>query len=160
MMAALRSQGLEGVVAKRLGSGYEPGRRSGAWVKVRIGGDQEFVIGGYTPSPKTFDALLVGYYEGDKLIFAARVRNGFVPATRETVFRYFKRLHSKNCPFANLPETKQGRWGEGLTTANMEKCIWLKPELVAAIEYAEWSPASHLRHSKSIALRDDKDQNR
>src|ERR1700730_63991 len=160
MMAALRSQGLEGVGAKRLGSGYEPGRRSGAWVKVRIGGDQEFVIGGYTPSPKTFDALLVGYYEGDKLIFAARVRNGFVPATRETVFRYFKRLHSKNCPFANLPETKQGRWGEGLTTANMEKCICLKRELGAAIEYAEWSPASHLRHSKSIALRDDKDQNR
>jgi ATP-dependent DNA ligase len=149
IVAAVRSQGLEGVVAKRLDSGYEPGRRSGAWVKVRIGG--------YTPSPKTFDALLVGYYEGDKLIFAARVRNGFVPATRETVFRYFKRLHSKNCPLANLPETKQRRWGEGLTAANMEKCIWLEPELVAAIEYAEWSPASHLRHSKFIALRDDKD---
>jgi bifunctional non-homologous end joining protein LigD len=77
MVAAVRSQGLEGVVAKRRESRYEPGQRSGAWVKMRIGGGQEFVIAGYTPSPKTFDALLVGYYEGDKLIFVARVRNGF-----------------------------------------------------------------------------------
>ena len=157
IVAAVRSQGLEGVVAKRLDSGYEPGRRSGAWVKVRIGGDQEFVIGGYTPSPKTFDALLVGYYEGDKLIFAARVRNGFVPTTRESVFRHFKKLHSQKCPFANLPESKKGRWGEGLTAADMKKCIWLKPELVAAVEYAEWTPANHLRHSKFMVLRKDKD---
>src|SRR3984893_4003614 len=109
MMAALRSQGLEGVVAKRLGSWYEPGRGSGAWVKLRIGGDQELVMGGYTPSPKTFDALLVGYYEGDKLIFAARVRNGFVPKIRETVFRHFKSLRSNKCSFSNLPESKKGR---------------------------------------------------
>jgi hypothetical protein len=56
-------------------------------VKMRIGGGQEFVIGGYTPSPKNFDAILVGYFEGDKLMFAARVRNGFVPTLRATVFR-------------------------------------------------------------------------
>jgi ATP-dependent DNA ligase len=84
-------------------SRYEPGRRSGAWVKMRIGSGQEFVIAGYTPSPKNFDALLVGYYGGDKLIFAAQVRNGFVPATREGVFRHFKKLHTEKCPFANLP---------------------------------------------------------
>jgi ATP-dependent DNA ligase len=160
MVAAVRAQGLEGVVAKRRDSPYEPGRRSGAWVKMRIGGGQEFVIAGYTPSPKTFDALLVGYYEGGKLIFAARVRNGFVPATRETVFRHFKKLHSKECPLANLPESKKGRWDEGLTAADMKKCIWLKPELVAALEYAEWTPANHLRHPKFVALREDRDPKR
>jgi hypothetical protein len=68
------------VGCKRRNSLYEPGRRNGAWVKMRIGGGQEFVIGGYTPSPKNFDAVLVGYFEGNKLMFAARVRNGFVPA--------------------------------------------------------------------------------
>jgi ATP-dependent DNA ligase len=124
---------------------------------MRIGGGQEFVIAGYTPSPKTFDALLVGYYEGDKLIFVAWVRNGFVPTIRETVFRHFKSLRSNKCPFSNLPESKKGRWGEGLTAADMKKCIWLKPELVAALEYAEWTPANHLRHSKFMALREDKD---
>ena len=54
------------------------------------------------------------------------------------------------CPFANLPENSKGRWGEGLTAADMEKCVWLKPKLVAAIEYAEWTPADHLRHSHSL----------
>jgi ATP-dependent DNA ligase len=145
MVAAVRSQGLEGVVAKRRESRYEPGQRSGARVKMRIGGGQEFVIAGYTPSPKTFDALLVGYYDGDKLIFVARVRNGFVPKIRETVFRHFKSLRSNKCSFSNLPESKKGRWGEGLTAADMKKCIWLKPELVAALEYAERTPANHLR---------------
>jgi DNA ligase D-like protein (predicted ligase) len=157
MVSAVRSQGLEGVVAKRQNSFYEPGRRSGAWVKMRIGGGQEFVIGGYTPSSKNFDALLVGYYDTGTLMFAAKVRNGFVPAKRDMVFHRFKKLRIKTCPFANLPESGKGRWGEGLTAADMGKCIWLKPRLVAAIDYAEWTPANHLRHSKFIALREDKD---
>jgi DNA ligase D-like protein (predicted ligase) len=156
MVSAVRSQGLEGVVAKRRNSFYEPGRRSGAWVKMRIGGGQEFVIGGYTPSSKNFDALLVGYYEADKLMFAAKVRNGFVAAVRDAVFQRFKKLQIKTCPFANLPESAKGRWGEGLTASDMEKCIWLKPRLVAAIDCAEWTPANHLRHPKFIALREDK----
>ena len=156
MVSAVRSQGLEGVIAKRRDGFYEHGHRSGAWVKMRIGGGQEFVIGGYTPSSKNFDALLVGYYDAGKLMFAAKVRNGFVPAARNTLFQFFKNLHIKTCPFANLPENAKGRWGEGLTAADMDKCIWLKPKMVAAVEYAEWTPANHLRHSKFIALREDK----
>ncbi len=156
LITAVRAQGLEGVVAKRLDSVYEPARRSGAWVKLRIGGGQDFVIGGYTPSTKNFDALIVGYYEGKKLLYAAKVRNGFVPSVRERVFRKFDGLRIKNCPFVNLPETKKGRWGEGLTAADMDKCVWLKPELVAAIDYAELTPANHLRHSKFVALHEDK----
>jgi ATP-dependent DNA ligase len=97
------------LVAKRRNSFYEPGRRRGAWVKMRIGGGQEFVIGGYTANSKNFDALLVGYYEADKLMFAAKVRNGFVPAVRDSVFQRFKRLQIKTCPFANLPESAKGR---------------------------------------------------
>jgi hypothetical protein len=88
---------------------------------MRIGGGQEFVIGGYTPSPKSFDAVLVGYFERGKLMFAARVRNGFVPALRAAVFRKFKGLEIGKCPFANLPESEKGRWSEGLTAADMEK---------------------------------------
>jgi ATP-dependent DNA ligase len=129
-------------------------------VKMRIGGGQEFVIGGYTPAPKNFDAVLVRYFEGSKLMFAARVRTGFVPALRAAVFRKFKGLETRECPFANLPEGEKGRCGEGLTGADMEKCVWLKPKLVAAIEYAEWTPANHLRHSRFVALRDEKDPRR
>src|SRR5215469_9259211 len=111
MISAVRSQGLEGIVAKRRDSVYEPGRRDGAWLKMRIGGGQEFVIGGYTPSPSNFDAVLVGYFSGNKLMFAARVRNGFVPALRTTVFRKFKGLETHKCPFANLPESEKGALG-------------------------------------------------
>jgi ATP-dependent DNA ligase len=60
-------------------------------------------------------------------------------------------------PFANLPEAQSGRWGVGLTTAKMQECVWLKPVLVGQFEFAEWTPDNHLRHSKFIALREDKD---
>jgi bifunctional non-homologous end joining protein LigD len=80
---------------------------------MRVNRGQEFVIGGYTPSPKNFDALIFGYYEGGKLIYVARTRNGFTPSVREKLFKKFRPLEIKACPFANLPETGVGRWGQG-----------------------------------------------
>ena len=145
---AVRRQGLEGVVAKRRDSLYLPGKRSGAWQKIRINKVREFVIGGYTPAPRNFDALLVGYRESRKLMYVAKVRSGFTPASRASVFKQFHGLESDRCPFKNLPESHQGRWGEGLTAEDMKQCHWLKPRLVAAIEYLEWTAANHLRHSK------------
>lgn len=156
LIQSVKAQGLEGLVAKRRDSKYEPGMRSGAWLKMRVNQGQELVIGGYTPSPKNFDALVIGYYEGSNLIYAARTRNGFTPASRAELFRKIKPLEIKECPFANLPEKKAGRWGAGLTAAKMAECIWLKPQLVAQFEYVEWTEDSHLRHSRFMALRDDK----
>jgi DNA ligase D-like protein (predicted ligase) len=156
IVAAVKEQGLEGVIAKRGASLYEPGRRSGAWVKMRLNKGQELVIGGYVPAPKNFDSIIVGYYERDDLIYVARVRNGFVPALRVKVFERFHKLEIKTCPFSNLPQRDKGRWGQGLTADKMAECRWLKPQLVAQIEYADWTDVNHLRHSKFIALRDDK----
>jgi DNA ligase D-like protein (predicted ligase) len=156
LVESVKAQGLEGVVAKRLDSRYEPGLRSGAWQKMRVNRAQEFVIGGYTIGTKTFDALVLGYYEGDRLIYAARTRNGFTPALREQLFRKFRGLEIKECPFVNLPEEKSGRWGAGLTAAKMKDCRWLKPSLVAQVEFLEWTGEHHLRHTRFVALRDDK----
>src|SRR5579871_277335 len=156
LIRSVKAQGLEGLVAKRRDSKYEPGLRSGAWLKMRVNQGQELVIGGYTPSPKNFDALVIGYYEGPNLIYAARTRNGFTPASRAELFKKIKPLEIKECPFANLPEKKAGRWGAGLTAAKMAECIWLKPQLVAQFEYVEWTEDSHLRHSRFIGLREDK----
>lgn len=72
LISAVKNHGFEGIVAKRLDSRYEPGQHSGACLKMRINQGQEFVIGGYTPSPKNYDALVFGYYEGDKSFYAAR----------------------------------------------------------------------------------------
>jgi bifunctional non-homologous end joining protein LigD len=156
IVAAVRKQGLEGVIAKRRDGLYEPGRRSGAWVKMRINKGQELVIGGYVPTVKNFDSIIVGYYEHDDLIYVARVRNGFIPALRAKLFGRFHKLESKTCPFSNLPQRDKGRWGQGLTADKMGECRWLKPHLVAQIEYADWTDVNQLRHSKFIALRDDK----
>ena len=157
MLNAIRGQGLEGVVAKRKDSQYEVGKRSGAWAKYRVNSGQELVIGGYLPGAHGVEAIVVGYYRGDDLIYVARVRNGFVPASRLQIFAKLKPLVISNCPFVNLPETHKGRWGEGLTAADMEKCVWVRPEIVTRIEFLEWTESDHLRHAKFAGLRDDKD---
>jgi bifunctional non-homologous end joining protein LigD len=90
LVESVKAQGLEGLVAKRRDSRYEPGLRSGAWQKMRINQRQEFVIGGYTVGGKTFDALVFGYYEGGKLMYAARTRNGFTPKLRDELLHRFR----------------------------------------------------------------------
>jgi len=156
LVESVRAQGLEGLVAKRRDSRYESGLRSGAWLKMRINRGQEFVIGGYTIGTNTFDALIFGYYDDDRLIYAARTRNGFTPALRAQLFRKFRGLETPDCPFANLPEEKSGRWGQGLTKAKMKDCRWLKPQLVGQFEFLEWTGDHHLRHTKFVGLREDK----
>jgi DNA ligase D-like protein (predicted ligase) len=156
LIHSVKAQGLEGLVAKRRDSHYEPGLRSGAWLKMRINQGQELVIGGYTPGTKTFDALIIGYYEGDRLIYVGRTRNGFTPRIREQLAKKFDSLEIPQCPFVNLPEAKGGRWGQGLTKAKMAECRWLKPVLVGQFEFVEWTPDNHLRHTRFVGLRDDK----
>ena len=121
LLAAAREQKLEGIVGKRKESRYEAGERSGAWIKYRLNVGQEFVIGGFTPGPHGIDALIIGYYNGDQLMYAARTRNGFVPASRRRVFETLRPLVTEICPFANLPETRKQRWGEALTAEKIER---------------------------------------
>jgi bifunctional non-homologous end joining protein LigD len=156
MLKFVKNNGLEGIVAKRADSPYEPGKRSGLWSKYRINLGQEFIVGGYTPG-NPFDALVVGVYQGKDLMFAGRVRAGFTPATRREVFAKIKALKVSKCPFVNLPEREPGRWGQGLTAEKMQACTWIKPITVVRIDFAEWTGADKLRHTKFVALRDDKD---
>jgi DNA ligase D-like protein (predicted ligase) len=156
LISSVKAQGLEGLVAKRADSKYEPGQRSAAWQKMRVNRGQEFVIGGYTVGGNAFDALIFGYYEEGRLLYAGRTRNGFTPSLRTGLMKRFESLATSQCPFANLPESKGGRWGQGLTAEKMRDCRWLQPALVGQFEFAEWTPDNHLRHSRFIALRNDK----
>ncbi len=157
MVAAAKEQGLEGVIAKRRDSLYQPGRRTGAWLKHRISHGQEFVIGGYFPGAYGFDSIIVGYFKGKDLMYVARTRNGFVPASRRQVFGKLKHLEMPTCPFVNLPETQPSRFGRELDAETMKKAVWLRPEVVAQIEFLEWTERDRLRHSKFAGLREDKD---
>ena len=115
------------------------------------------MIGGYFPGPHGFDSLIVGYYDGDKFMYVARTRNGFVPASRRQVFSKLKHLVTPACPFVNLPETRRSRFGEELNAEKMKKAVWLRPEAVAQIEFLEWTAGDRLRHSKFVGMREDKE---
>jgi bifunctional non-homologous end joining protein LigD len=154
LIRSVKANSLEGLIAKRRDSRYEPGQRSGAWQKMRVNREQAFVIGGYTPASRNFDALVFGYYDGGKLMYAGRTRSGFTPSSRAQLFKRFAALETETCPFANLPEGRGGRWGEGLTAEKMQECRWLDPTLVGQIEFVEWTQDGHLRHSRFIGLLD------
>ena len=115
------------------------------------------MIGGYTPGNNGFDAIIIGFYQGKQLYFASRVRAGFVPATRREVFTQIKGLKTDKCPFVNLPEKSEGRWGQGLAAEKMKGCMWVKPKVVVRIDFLEWTGADKLRHTSFVALRNDKD---
>ena len=109
------------------------------------------------PSHLGVDSIVIGVYRDNGLRYAALVRAGFVPLTRRYVFERLKPLETTKCPFMNLPETDAGRWAQGLTAERMKECVWVKPQVVAEVEFLEWTGADHLRHTKFINLRDDKD---
>ena len=154
--AAIRRMRLEGIVAKRARSRYEPGRRSRSWVKVRFNRRQEFVIGGYKPGPINFESILVGCYEGRKLLFASKVRAGFREHTRADVYARIKPLVAARCPFSNLPNSGTSHWGEGISAEDMTKLVWVQPKVVVEVEFVEWTLDGLLRHPVFTAVRDDK----
>ncbi len=155
LIRSVKAQGLEGLVAKRRNSSYEPGLRSGAWQKMRVDQSQEFVIAGFTPSLKNFGALVIGYRDGNKLIYAARTRSASLRHQERNCTRRSSRLKSRNGPL-RICLRKAGRWGAGLTAAKMVECRWVEPRVVGEFEFVEWTSDGHLRHSKFVGLRDDK----
>ncbi len=168
----VKRRGLEGLIGKQRGSKYEPGRRSGAWIKLKSLNEQEFVIGGYTPpagARKHFGAILVGYYESDaggkagkkkgeaRLKFAGKVGTGFTEKSLSTLYKKFRSEERDDCPFVDLPSKSGGQWSQGITPSMMNKMHWVNPKLVAQIKFAEWTRDQKLRQPVFIALRDDKD---
>ena len=151
--------GLEGLIGRRAGSQYEPGKRTGAWIKLKIHQEQEFVIGGYTEpegSRKHFGALLVGFYEGKKLKFAGRVGTGFSDELLRSLFSELEKIRVEKCPFFNLPALGRSRWDQGLTAAEMKRCHWVKPVMVCQIKFTEWTRGDRLRQPVFLGIREDK----
>lgn len=156
VVEAVRSLKLEGVIAKRRGSTYQAGDRSGDWRKLKLENQQEFAIGGFRPDGQSsIDALVVGYFDGPKLKFAGKVRAGFTPHIRAHLRRDLELLRAAACPFADLP-TGRSRWGGGITPEEMRDFVWTRPELVAQIRFVEWTADGRLRHPAFLGMRSDK----
>ena len=156
LMQTVRKHQLEGIIAKRAGSEYRSGARSADWLKWRANRGQEFVIGGYIPNGDALDSILVGYYIGRDLMYAASVRAGFSAEFRRVLLPHFEELRTARCPFANLPDRAEGRWSEGLTRAKIAICRWLDPFIVARIEFLQWTADNRLRHPRFAGIRSDK----
>jgi bifunctional non-homologous end joining protein LigD len=145
LVAEVKRLGLEGIVAKRRGSTYRPGERNGAWVKVRVNQEGEFIIGGYRPG-NPLESVLVGYRDGRKLLFAGNVHAGLNASSRREWFAALKDLQQARCPFANLPDRRRDRWNEGITAVDMAGFVWLKPKLKIRVAFREWTSWGRLRH--------------
>lgn len=159
LLAAVRAHGLEGIIAKRPGSPYEPDRRSGAWLKCKVHGEQEFVIGGFTPPKRSrpnFGAILVGIFDGARLLYAGKVGSGYDHARLKSLHEEFLRRRAAECPFADLPRERKPRFGAGMTAREMREVTWLKPDLVCQVRFTEWTDDGLLRHPVFLGLRNDK----
>ena len=126
LLAEVKHRGLEGLIGKQRNSVYEPGRRSGMWIKLKCVNEQEFVIGGYTPpggSRKHFGAILVGYYDDRKLKFAGKVGSGFTTKSLSILYKKFRDEERDACPFVDLPHKTAGQWAQNITPSMMKnKC--------------------------------------
>jgi bifunctional non-homologous end joining protein LigD len=144
---AAAASGFEGVIGKRTDSRYEPGRRSGAWIKVKPVRSADFVIGGYSRgkgSRASLGALLVGYRERGKLRYASHVGSGFDARSLAQVKKHLDAIATDKCPFAATPQLN------GPT-------VWVEPKLVAEVQFHEWTPEGALRAPVFMRLRDDVD---
>ena len=143
MYEAALANGLEGVVAKRLDSPYEPGRRSPAWLKIKSTQRQEFVIGGYLPYHGRKDAgvgaLLLGYYDGQgKLVYAGKVAAGFTQESRLDLMRRLDGLARQTSPFE--------------VGSAEEHCLFAHPRLVGEVQFLDWAAQGSVRHPALILV--------
>jgi bifunctional non-homologous end joining protein LigD len=141
-----KENGIEGIIGKKKDSIYEEGKRSRNWVKIKTSTRQEFVVGGWTESEKSrsFKSIVFGYYEGDRLIYFGHAGHGFKETGMPALLKRFRSLETPESPFAN-------------ETDRTEKVHWMKPELVAEIDFATTTKAGKIRHPAIfLGLREDK----
>ena len=159
LLGEVQRRGLEGLIGKLRDSVYEPGRRSGVWIKLKTVNEQEFVIGGFTPpqgARQHFGAVLVGYYDKKKFLFAGKVGTGFNTKSLASLHKKLKGQKRDDCPFADLPSKQGGQWVQGITPSMMRKIEWVNPVFVCQVKFAEWTRDAKLRQPVFLGLREDK----
>jgi bifunctional non-homologous end joining protein LigD len=151
LLQAATEQHLEGIMAKRLDSRYFPGKRTRDWLKVKTHGEQEFVIAGFTKGTgrraSSFGALVLGYHQGGELVYAGNVGTGFNSREIDKLLDKLRPLKRATSPFREVPKMPKVRKSD---------VIWVEPELVCEVEFAEWTHDGRLRAPSYKGLREDK----
>lgn len=149
------AQNLEGIVAKKLGSPYRPGKRGKDWLKIKTTFDADLIVGGWSQGEgsrsTSFGALLVGAYEGDELRFVGSVGTGFSDPALDALMAQLQELMTTEMPFQQDPRTMgPGRFGKPIKDP-----VWVRPELVARVEFREITSSGRLRAPSFKGLRTD-----
>lgn len=147
MLEHARAAGWEGIIAKRTDAPYRPGVRSRDWLKVKVEHRQEFVIGGWTEprnSRELIGAILLGYHDDGKLIYAGHTGGGFTGEALRDMHRRLAPLERKDSPFSTKPRTN-------------ERAHWVEPRVIAEVKFNEWTNDGKLRQPIFLGVRDDKE---
>ncbi len=151
LLEAAKGQKLEGIISKRARSRYAQGRRNRDWLKIKVIGEQELIVAGYTRGSgrraATFGSLVLAVNDGDELRYAGNVGTGFDDAEIGKLLKLLKPLHRDLSPFAVVPKLPKVRKGD---------VQWVEPELVAQVKFSEWTHDGHLRHPSYLGIREDK----
>jgi bifunctional non-homologous end joining protein LigD len=151
LLEAAKQQGLEGVIAKRADCPYRQGKRTREWLKIKTHGRQEFVIAGYTKGQGRrsgrFGSLVLGVWRGDELSYVGNVGTGFTDKDIDELLAKLRPLQQKESPFAVVPKMPKVKKAD---------VVWVKPELVAEVEFVEWTHDGRLRAPSYQGLREDK----
>jgi bifunctional non-homologous end joining protein LigD len=152
LFSVAQAQGLEGIIAKRKGSAYKPGKRTRDWLKIKTENNEEFVVAGYTRGAGrragTFGALVLGVNEGDQLRYVGNVGTGFTDKEIGKLLKLLRPLHRDTTPFRAAPKMPRIRKGD---------VQWVDPQLVAQVRFGEWTHDDHLRHPAYLGIREDKE---
>jgi bifunctional non-homologous end joining protein LigD len=152
LLRAAKEQRFEGILAKKRDSRYTPGRRSREWLKIKTHGRQEFVIAGYSRGQGRrsgrFGSLILGYWQGDELVYAGNVGTGFTDDEIDRLLAKLKPLERKGSPFREAPKMPKVR---------KDAVHWVEPKLVAEVEFVEWTHDGRLRAPSYQGLREDKE---
>ena len=147
MLARARAAGWEGIIAKRTNAPYQPGIRSRDWLKLKLEFRQEFVVGGWTEPRNTrqhIGALLLGYYDHGRLIYAGNMGGGFDNAGLAKMAGILAPLGRKSSPFEETPRQR-------------EPVHWVTPKVIVEVKFNEWTSDGKLRQPIYVGTRDDKD---
>jgi len=147
MLERARTRGWEGIIAKRVSAPYLPGVRSRDWLKLKLEFRQEFVVGGFTEPRNTrqhIGALLLGYYDHGRLIYAGNMGGGFDNAGLAEMYDLLAPLERKTSPFEEVPRPR-------------EPVHWVRPKVVVEVKFNEWTADGKLRQPIYVGTRDDKD---
>jgi bifunctional non-homologous end joining protein LigD len=152
LYTAAKEQGLEGVVAKKAESRYQPGRRTRDWLKVKTHREQEFIVAGYTKGKGRragrLGSLVLAVRRGGELAYAGNVGTGFSEEEIDRLMKRLRPLERPTAPFRDIPKMPKVR---------RDDVVWVEPALVAEVEFAEWTHDDRLRAPVYKGLREDKD---